>query len=1211
MSFKPAPPSPSRLAGLLLLLAALGLVASACESSKLKKFHAPGERCAVDGDCSGVCLETGEGNDEIGDPILRCFATCDEAGADCPWGGSCTPAPGRDDTLFCPLTACGGDADCGLNASCVGADDGRVCACLENFYGDARTSCSVCAPQNDRPGCQRVDAAQDEVLGKCMPTAGGDGGDDCRRREDCPAGDFGCFGFLPAVEADPPCACADLRGKDVSAGEALDDLTGAFYDAGTTFPEGFDPTTSGALGPGAQLAGADLSGQDLRGADLSGANLEGADLSGANLEGANLEGANLKDADLSDANLKDASLKGADLEGANLAGANIEGANLAGANLDGVDLSGTTGLDPDDPTLPPWLRAGLGEDGVYDRDVLADAVVNGEIDPRSGDLEGADLAGTDLSGAGDLTGARFHGANLEGADLSGLSVAGADFGAANLRNADLSDLQAPDTVCSLTGEPCYDAGASCPGGLTACTTDGASPGNFVGADLTGANLSRAQLPSADFTGATLAGANLQDANLNGAVLVGPPDAEGNPGHLDMTGANLRGTALKGAKLDGAIMVGVRANATTDFTDASMKGVDLTDADLRGARLAGADLTGAIMRGILLGPTNDLTGAMLKGADLTEACMPGVSLQDQDLQEAILAGTNLVGANLQRTNFSKVDMRGVLLGQTDNLCKCYPEGGPPVCNLTRLRGAMMKDVDLSPYNGNPSDLRAVDLRGLMLEGADLRKAILDRTDMRAAMLKGADFSEATDLRTALLSAADLSSCNLATANLTNNEIREGRMMDADLTDTNLNGTQLNGADLSGAVLDRTRSNGRTSLRGARLDLTTISGCFQANLSDASLANATLLFAGLKTPSGKLFDPSTDFNCRINFEGALLPGSTTNVCGVAFPATWLELGRNPTDSVYLQDRLVATLPGAGDLNCAYLVDADLRGRDIHGAKLAGANLTGAKLGRSNIGVRANLTGVDLQGARLPRADLQWANLTSANLKGADLLGTNLKDSDLRKADLTNVILDESTGFDLAKYACGGADQRSNPTNCTRFPTYDTFRFRQLKMIGPETDLEGVDLGGYPGLNNPPVDLTGANLKGAKFVRTNLSGVNFTGANVSDGNFTAATLNGANFAKANAKKATFSVAALNSSTGFSGANLIEANFVGGGGTPKVNGALCSEDTTFDSASLAFVLVLDVSIKSSGLLIFPVITIELVPGWNVAGQCCFPLFGGIRIGC
>ena len=81
------------------------------------------------------------------------------------------------------------------------------------------------------------------------------------------------------------------------------------------------------------------------------------------------------------------------------------------------------------------------------------------------------------------------------------------------------------------------------------------------ANLSGANLFRANLFRANLSGADLSRANLSGANLSGADLF----------RADLSGANLSGADLSRANLSGA---------------------DLSRADLSGADLSGADLSGA-------------------------------------------------------------------------------------------------------------------------------------------------------------------------------------------------------------------------------------------------------------------------------------------------------------------------------------------------------------------------------------------------------------------------------------------------------------------------------------------------------------------------------------------------------------------------------------------------------------------------------------------
>ena len=1025
---------------------------------------------------------------------------------------------------------------------------------------------------------------------------------------------------------------------------------------------GSAPPASTRLTASFTHAGVQVARTNLEGIEFAEANLAHSDLSYTNLRYSKLARADLTGADLTGADLEGADLRGAKLKGAKLKDARLEDANLIGADINGADLTGATGIDPERLKLPAWYVAGTPIDcagsvdancqvGRYSPKELVEAIRARRIDPAGGGLQGAMLAGADLSGLRDLTGAKMAGANLRGANLRGLKLSGVDLSDALLDGAILTGVQAPDTVCPATGAVCYDGGKACRSGPSSCAPNETAVLKLTRATLTEARMDSAILTGTDLRGTVMTRVELSKTDASRAKVV----AEGGEGRgpVDLTGANLTKTVFAAAELTGAVMRNVQMDAETRFIGAKMAGVDLEDArlggvwftnaglaganlqrirtdektrlngaDLTGARLAGADLRGANLDGAKLEKA-DLTrivadertraeGASFNGADLTEACLTNSTLlRGAKLTQVRAPRASFVGAQLQGTDFTGVDLPEATLasGSADaqDKCHCTPEKGPLVCGFTAVQGAIFKTANLYAAN-----LGYTDMRGVNLEGVDLRTARLERTDLRGAILIKAKLP-GNDLRTAILSGANLTEANLAGADLSGNELIKPLLMGADLTRANLRRTVLLNANLSGAVLDQVDNDSTTVMREANLDLTTIRGCFRANLSDATLRNAALLQAGFAAPNGKSYDATNDFNCRMDFEGALLPTSPNTVCGTSapFPSTgsWLEGGR-ATNGVYAKDRLLARLTSVKtQLDCAYLPGADLRGRDLGGASLRGARLTEAKIGRNELGVGTNLAGAQLQKALLTSANLEWANLSGARLNNAAMVGTSLEHSDLRGADLSQVRFDGSTSFQLAKYSCPG---ETNP-GCTLFPNYPTapFRWRQLKMIGPQSDLGGMDLSAYPNLANPPVDLRGANLKDAKFNWTNVSGVSFNGANLESASFSHADVTGANFSNSNLKSSNFSSASISAATNYSGSNIIEANFVASSGTPLVGSSICSEETAFNSARRSYVFLLKISIEGSFPLYFPVITLQFVPGWNVAGQCCFPVQGGIRIGC
>lgn len=115
------------------------------------------------------------------------------------------------------------------------------------------------------------------------------------------------------------------------------------------------------------------------------------------------------------------------------------------------------------------------------------------------------------------------------------------------------------------------------------------------------NLSGANLSSADLTDANLRWASLTDANLFSADLIAA-----NLFSADLTDANLPRATLTGATLSRANLTGANL-VFADLTDANLLGATLTDATLYRATLIGADLRYAT-----------LSGAGLNGADLRRA-----------------------------------------------------------------------------------------------------------------------------------------------------------------------------------------------------------------------------------------------------------------------------------------------------------------------------------------------------------------------------------------------------------------------------------------------------------------------------------------------------------------------------------------------------------------------------------------------------------------
>ena len=173
-------------------------------------------------------------------------------------------------------------------------------------------------------------------------------------------------------------------------------------------------------------------------------------------------------------------------------------------------------------------------------------------------------------------------------------------------------------------------------------------------DLSGANLSGANLSEVDLSRANLSNANLFLASLSGADL----------SNANLFRADLSRVILSHANLSRALLLG-----------ANLSGSNLSGANLTGAHLSGVDLSGA-----------ELCGAILSGADLADA-----NLSRTNLSGAILSGAEILTSSLPSTDLRPV--RRLTQDQLDRACA--DPGDPP-----DLRDALSPDGIPLSWRGSP-------------------------------------------------------------------------------------------------------------------------------------------------------------------------------------------------------------------------------------------------------------------------------------------------------------------------------------------------------------------------------------------------------------------------------------------------------------------------------------------------------------------------------
>ncbi len=193
-------------------------------------------------------------------------------------------------------------------------------------------------------------------------------------------------------------------------------------------------------------------------------------------------------------------------------------------------VSASLGFSPVSVHPPTDIQAALTVVGT--RNTAHDGTTT-VVDFSDTNLDGATLEGAQLADA-NLDGAILASANLSGADLANASLYGADLTGAIL----YADLSGADLIrANLNNAYLIDADLS--------------RAQLVGAHLDYAELADANLSRANLFLANLSGADFSDANLTAATLSGATLSGADLGHADLTAVNLAGVNLSGADLLGA------------------------------------------------------------------------------------------------------------------------------------------------------------------------------------------------------------------------------------------------------------------------------------------------------------------------------------------------------------------------------------------------------------------------------------------------------------------------------------------------------------------------------------------------------------------------------------------------------------------------------------------------------------------------------------
>ncbi|MEO8613459.1 MAG: pentapeptide repeat-containing protein [Chloroflexota bacterium] len=176
-------------------------------------------------------------------------------------------------------------------------------------------------------------------------------------------------------------------------------------------------------------------------------------------------------------------------------------------------------------------------------------------------------------------------------------------------------------------------------------------------DLSGINLSGAELSWTRMYNTNFHNANLYQANFNHSILPEVDFSQADLREADFNECNLTDSDLSGANLSKAQLY------LAELVDANLSDADLTEADLAVSRLTGANFSRATLKHANLVRSNlsqaNLLNANLEGANLTEAV-----LVDTDLSGANLSDCRIYGISAWNVKFDGATQKNLIITQPD-------------------------------------------------------------------------------------------------------------------------------------------------------------------------------------------------------------------------------------------------------------------------------------------------------------------------------------------------------------------------------------------------------------------------------------------------------------------------------------------------------------------------------------------------------------------
>jgi uncharacterized protein YjbI with pentapeptide repeats len=402
--------------------------------------------------------------------------------------------------------------------------------------------------------------------------------------------------------------------------------------------------------------------------------------------------------------------------------------------------------------------------------------------------------------------------------------------------------------------------------------------NLSGANLTDADLSTSSMNEANFVGATLARTKLSDSLL----------CQSNFEGVDLSTSVVRGSDFRGANLKNASLAGCDLKNTA-FEPLPFWGHPSIKTNLEGTDFSFTDLN------------NEPFRQKYREQPLT----PFGSVRQFSTNP-----NNLTKFRNATLTFDIINLDWSCLDLTDATVKNLPQD--------------LSGLQASHLTAHHFDFTKRILKNAVFENADLSAMEEDKlTNFREADLTGARFNGAK------LTGTGFTSAKLNNARFDNATLTDAIFTDADLTGATFIGAILTGATLADAMLDGANFTGGAKLgdsdrrRAAILSYANMRG---AVLSGANLVNCDLSYA-------QWYGPEAKGDGGITAQGASFADANLGALNLSEAKI---RDANFTGAILIG----ANLTGA-DADAAKFANAHLQGVDFTGAILTGANFTSATI------------------------------------------------------------------------------------------------------------------------------------------------------------------------------------------------------------------------------------------------------------------------------